>query len=189
MIKRSIVHQLISAVFAERTRAAHHPVKSRREPSTDRSRPTCRRRTGGSPRTAGAYPANTRWETGNRASIWIVFLTFSDPLSYLIHVYEISNCLLIFILYLLIGGKWWTGGDQNKPTCASVLEASGTQWCFYEGLGMSLHIPSSFSMFADRVQFLNLIPFPAVVCCRREPLWGEGRERLRTHQTGPGFSE
>lgn len=34
---------------------------------------------------------------------------------------------------LLIGGKWWTGGDQNKPSCTSILEASGTERCFYEG--------------------------------------------------------
>lgn len=44
-----------------------------------------------------------------------------------------QNCVLVFVLYLLIGGKWWTGGDQNKPTCTCILEASGTEWCFYEG--------------------------------------------------------
>lgn len=55
--------QLITSLFAlliERTSAVRHHVKSRRELSTDRSRPTCRRRMDESLHTAGACPANTR---------------------------------------------------------------------------------------------------------------------------------
>lgn len=189
-----IVHQLTSALLAEKTCAAHHHVKSRREPSTDRSRPTCRRRTDESRRTAGACPTNTRWEN-NSNNISMVLFTLTEPPSYSC-VWK-SNCALVFVLYLLIGGKWWAGRHQNKPTCTSILEASGTKWCFYEGAEVNdlitfyrQHMPSSFSTFADIFPFLYvLLPFLAVVCCRREPLRGEGSICVRTHQTGPGFSE
>lgn len=34
----------------------------------------------------------------------------------------------------LAGGKWWTGGEQNEPTCASLPATSGSEGLFYEGI-------------------------------------------------------
>lgn len=66
--------------LVERTSAVHHRVRSRRELSTGRSRPTCRRRTDGWRRTAGACPVNTRWELEVGKGIFLVLDLFF-PLS------------------------------------------------------------------------------------------------------------
>lgn len=88
------------------------------------------------------------------------------------HMYEKSNCALVFPVYLFLGGKWWTGGGQNKLTCAGILEASGAERCFYEGVEVydlmfnNLNLPSSWWAVSDIFPWLNGMCVPAVVCCR-----------------------